>query len=92
MYGAGLQQGLVLVSDELTLSPRADIAAAEGPRKRMPEAVLLSASGRSGTSEAWPLQAGRCSLLTSPQLVNAPFSSARLQFPGADRLSYTTPG
>ena len=49
----------VPASDELTLSPRADIAAAEGPRKRMPEAVLLSASGRSGTSEAWPLQAGR---------------------------------
>lgn len=75
MYGVGLQQMLVLASDGLTLSPRADIAAAEGPKKRMPEAVLLSASGRSGTSEAWPLQAGR-RLLASPEQLNTSFSSA----------------
>ena len=37
----------------LALSPRAAMAAAEGPRKRMP--LAASAVGSSGFSEAWPL-------------------------------------
>ncbi len=40
---------------EPTLSPRAAMAAAEGPRKRMPSAVAASAVGSSGFSDAWPL-------------------------------------
>ena len=41
----------------LALSPRAAMAAAEGPRKRMP--LAASAIGSSGFSEAWPLLSNR---------------------------------
>ena len=33
------------------------MAAAGGPRKRIPDALSLSAVGSSGFSDAWPLQA-----------------------------------
>ena len=39
------------------MSPSAAIAAAGGPRKRIPDVLSLSAVGSSGFSDAWPLQA-----------------------------------
>lgn len=40
---------------EPILSPRAAMAGAGGPRKRIPEGVSDNAIGSSGFSEAWPL-------------------------------------
>ena len=51
------RQGQGQVQRQCTLSPRAAMAAAGGPRKRILDAVSASAAGSSGFSEAWPLPA-----------------------------------